>query len=75
MKFQLYCSVRQSDGQILRLVRNFDSLKDVLSFINQFKLVLCRDWHLVQRHDNTTEREQKTIYYYEPEVNSPELPF
>lgn len=75
MKFQLYASVRQTDGRILRFVRNFDSLQDVLQFLNEFKSTLCRDWHLVQRHDNVTDREFQNLYKDQPIYEYPEFPF
>ena len=75
MKFQLFCSVRQSDGHILRFVRNFDSLQDVLQFLSEFKSTICRDWHLVQRYDSVSDRELQNLYKDQPIYEYPEYPF
>lgn len=75
MKFELRCSVRQSDGRILRFVRWFDSLLDVHRFIYQFRISLCEDWHIIQHNDYYSEREQHI--YIKPKIDAYEqdLPF
>ena len=76
MKFTLYCTITQSDGKILRFVRHFDSLRYVMDFIYNYRLVLNRDWKLVQNNTRTTDVELKQLYYDDSqECEYPSLPF
>lgn len=57
-KFKLYCTVASPKAnEKLRFIREFDCLRDVYFFLENYGHLIKSDWLLVQNHRRVTSKE------------------
>lgn len=75
MKYILYYTIHHKNGRILRSLKQFDCLPEVVRFLTNFRGLLDSDWLLVQRFRGLTSSEDKIFGSPLISCYEKELPF